>query len=85
VDLSLPDGDRLVALWTDGVAVGNDPGVSTNLTFPGLSAKHVAGIDVLKGFQQELIAGTENGNLVIRNLLVKDYPLILRFSDITSP
>lgn len=36
------------------------------------------GKDVLIGFEQELIIETKNGNLVIRNLLVKDYPIILR-------
>ena len=39
------------------------------------------GIDVLYGFEQELIAETENGNLVIGNLLVKDYPIILRLTN----
>ena len=74
----LPNGDTLVALWTDGVAVDDDPGVSATLTFPGSSVQSVIGIDVLHGFEQELIIETENGNLVIRSLLVKDYPIILR-------
>jgi hypothetical protein len=78
---SLPDGDRLFALWTNGPAVDDDPGVSTALTFPGLSAQKVIGIDVLDGFEQELIAETENGNLTIPNLLVKDYPIIVRLID----
>jgi hypothetical protein len=75
---TLPNGDMLFALWTDGVAVDDDPGVHTTLSFPSLSASQVVGLDVLHGFEQELITETENGNLVIRNLLVKDYPIILR-------
>ena len=75
---TLPNGDRLFALWTDGAAVDDDPGVRTTLTFSAPSAQKVVAIDVLNGFEQELITETENGNLVIRNLLVKDYPLILR-------
>jgi hypothetical protein len=78
---SLATGDMLLALWTNGVAVDDDPGVKTTITFPGLSAQEVIGIDVLNGFEQELITETENGNLVIRNLLVKDYPIILRLID----
>jgi hypothetical protein len=78
---TLPNGDRLFALWTNGVAVEDDPGVSATLTFPDLSAQRVIGIDVLHGFEQELIFEMENGNLVIRNLLVKDYPIILRLID----
>jgi Periplasmic copper-binding protein (NosD)/Glycosyl hydrolase family 1 len=77
---SLPNGDMLLALWTNGVAVDEDPGVSTTLTFPGYSAQKAVGIDVLNGFEQELITGTENGNLLIRNLLVKDYPAFLRLT-----
>jgi hypothetical protein len=78
---TLPDGDMLFALWTDGAAVDDDPGVTATLTFPDLSAQEVVGIDVLNGFEQELIAETDGGNLVIRNLLVKDYPIILRLVD----
>jgi hypothetical protein len=75
---SLPNGDMLLALWTNGVAVDNDPGVSAVLTFPGLTAQEVVAIDVLNGFEQELMAEAENGYLVIRKLLVKDYPVLLR-------
>ena len=71
---SLPNGDTLIALWTDGVAVEEDPGVKANLTFQGFTAQDVMGIDVLVGFQQPVIASIENGNLVISNLLVRDYP-----------
>ncbi len=74
----LPNGDTLVALWTDGIAVEDDPGVNTTLTLPSLSAQKVIGVDVLHSFEQELIIETEDGDLVIRNLLVKDYPIILR-------
>jgi len=78
---SLPDGDRLFAVWTDGVAVDDDPGVPATLTFPGASAKKVIGIDVLHGFEQELIIEMVDGNLVIRNFLIKDYPIILRLTN----
>jgi hypothetical protein len=76
---SLPSGDRLLAVWNDGVAVDYDPGVPSTLAFPGASAQKVIGIDVLHGFEQELIIENENGNLVIRDFLIKDYPIILRF------
>jgi hypothetical protein len=78
---SLPNGDRLIALWKNGEAVEDDPGVITNLTLPGISAQEVIGIDVLNGLEQELITDIQDGNLVIRNLLVKDYPVILRVTD----
>jgi len=43
-----------------------------------LSGHKVLGIDVLNSFQQELVTSTTDGNLVINNLLVRDYPIILR-------
>ncbi len=77
---TLPNGDMLFALWNDGVAVNDDPGVTTTLTFPGITANKVVGLDVLHGIEQELITETENGDLIIRNLLVKDYPLLIKLS-----
>jgi hypothetical protein len=78
---TLPNGDTLFALWTDGIAVDEDPGVNTTLTFPGLSASKVTGVDVLNGFEQELVFETETGDLVIRDLLVKDYPIFVRLEN----
>jgi hypothetical protein len=74
---SLSSGDKLIALWTDGVAVDNDPGVNANLTIQGITTQNVTGIDVLNGYQQSLTTSNENGNLVIQNLIVRDYPMIL--------
>jgi hypothetical protein len=82
---SLPNGDYLVALWTDGVAVDDDPGINVTLILPDFSVGEVWGIDVLYSFEQQIIADTKNGNLVMRDLLVKDYPIILRFTDSSSP
>jgi hypothetical protein len=78
---SLPNSNQLFAFWSNGVAVDDDPGVPATLTFLGTSAQKVIGIDVLHGFEQELIIEMENGNLVIRNFLIKDYPIILRLID----
>jgi len=74
----LPDGDRMLALWTNGVALEEDPGTPSTLTFSGSSATGAVGIDPLEGFQQELVAGRSGSDLVIRDLLVKDYPIFVR-------
>ncbi|MCK5330473.1 MAG: T9SS type A sorting domain-containing protein, partial [Candidatus Marinimicrobia bacterium] len=81
---SLPDGDKMIALWTDGVAVDYDPGVAATLTLPGLADKKMTGIDVLTGFQQELVTEVINDSLVIRNLMVKDYPIIMSSASIAT-
>ena len=77
---SLPNGDILIALWTDGVAVDDDPGVKATLTLPSFAGQSAMGIDILKGFQQPIIVISENGDLVIQNLIVRDYPLILHIT-----
>jgi hypothetical protein len=79
----LSNGDKLVALWTDGVAVDEDPGVKAKLTIPNFSAQKVVGIDVLNSFAQQMITSIENGSVIINNLLIKDYPIILCFTDTT--
>jgi hypothetical protein len=73
-----PDGDLLVALWSDGIALEIDPGINSEVVISGLVAENVTGIDILIGIKQELIFSHERGSLVIRDLLVKDYPIILR-------
>jgi hypothetical protein len=75
---SLPNGDRLLALWVDGTAVDHDPGVPATLTFPDLAVERVVGMDVFIGFQQDLVTEQAGTSLVVRDLLVKDYPILLR-------
>jgi hypothetical protein len=79
---SLSNGDHLIALWTDGEAKDYDPGVAATLIVHGLSDQWVTGIDVLNSFQQQMIISEEQGNLVIRDLLVKDYPIMFRVAPI---
>ena len=74
---SLSSNDRLIALWTDGVAADEAPGINATLTIPNFSAQKVLGSDVIKDYQQDIITGNENRNLGIQNLIVKDYPLVL--------
>lgn len=73
---SLSNGDNLIALWTDGVAVDEDPGVNADLIYNGFAEKEVIAVDVLNGYQQTLVT---DGN-TIKDLIVRDYPLILRIS-----
>jgi hypothetical protein len=74
---SLPDGDILAALWVDGTAVDEDPGFEATLTFHDFIGGDVTGIDVLKGSEQSIITNSNDNDLVIQNLIVRDYPIIL--------
>jgi hypothetical protein len=78
------NGDIVLALWTNGVAVEDDPGVNTSLILSGIDTHAVIGIDPLYGFEQELIFESESGDIIIRNMLIKDYPIIIKLVD-TSP
>jgi len=75
------DGSKLVALWTNGVAVDDDPGFSSTISIPGVAGWNASVIDILNGLEQKLIASNENGSLVIRGLLIKDYPVIIRLTE----
>jgi hypothetical protein len=72
--------DRFVGLWSDGIATEYDPGVPSTLTIPGLGNYDATGLDVLYGYRQPIISENVDGNLVIRDLLVMDYPILLRLS-----
>ncbi|MFC2106030.1 hypothetical protein ACFLS0_04700 [Candidatus Bipolaricaulota bacterium] len=77
-----PNGDRMLAVWTDGIAQDQDPGVPATITFPDSTAGSVIGIDVLHGFEQELVFEIDGDDTIVRDLLVKDYPILIRLSDV---
>jgi hypothetical protein len=81
---ALPDGSHLVALWTNWLPVEHDPGVAATVTIDGLGGRAGEAIDLMAGSTympgstQQLITSTSNGALVIKDLLVKDYPTFIR-------
>ena len=81
---TLPNRDKLVALWANGAAVEEDFGLESTLTISNISAENVIRIDVLHGFEQELVTEIIDGDLVVRDLLVKDYPIIIKFINTTT-
>ena len=78
-----PNGDRMLAIWTDGVAQNEDSSAPATITLLGLTAGTVTGIDVLHGFEQELVFEVNGEDTIVRDLLVKDYPILIRLSDVT--
>lgn len=77
---SLPNGDSLISVWTDGVAKEFDPGEKADLRIAGFQNYTVTAIDILKSMEQKIVSTTEQDTLIIENLLIKDYPIILRLS-----
>jgi len=78
---SMPDGNRVLAIWNDGVAIDSDPGIPSTIILTDLVGWKATGIDVLIGLQQDLITINENGDLIIRDFYLKDYPLIILLSN----
>ncbi len=77
---SLPDENYLVALWNDGIAVDEDPGVNATVKLPGFAGYVATGLDPLHSFQQPLITHNDGDALIISNLLLKDYPLLIKLA-----
>lgn len=78
---SSPGGGALIALWSDGAAVEHDPGAPATVVLAGLGERSVTGIDVLLGYEQPLKVESEDGDLIVRDLLIKDYPILLRLDN----
>jgi hypothetical protein len=76
----LPNGDRLIALWSDDAALDEYLGLKSTLILRDFTAQSVVAIDVLNSLEQPLVTRQENGDLFIRNIYIKDYPIILRLS-----
>jgi hypothetical protein len=72
------NGDALVALWRDGLPRDSDPGIAATLTLPAQAGRTATVLDPLRQRQQKLVTSSRNGSLVIKGLLVRDYPLFVR-------
>ncbi|MBN1535765.1 MAG: hypothetical protein JW908_03455 [Anaerolineales bacterium] len=74
----LPNGDTLIALWVDDVAEDEDAGEAGIIKIIDYSNHTATAIDILNNTEQEIIYSVEGNDMVIENLLIKDYPIILR-------
>ncbi len=78
--LALDGGDRLVAFWDHGVASDDYLPTEATLRLPGLAGHIAYGMDPVYGIQQRLVVSEEGNDLLIRSLLLKDYPTLIRLS-----
>jgi hypothetical protein len=77
---SFPNGENLLTVWNDSVAVDYDSGIPSILKIPGYAYWNATSIDILNSTEQELITSNENGDLIIRDFLLKDYPVLILLS-----
>ena len=75
---TLSDGSRLVAVWNDGITgASKDVGTAT-VELPGQTVSKVVAVDVLNGVEQEVDFSQQPTGIVIRDLNLRDYPILLR-------
>jgi hypothetical protein len=72
------NGDKMLAVWSDAASQDYDPAYSTTITFAGLNAPKAIAMDTLYGIEQELVFEVEGQDTIIKNFLVKDYPVFIR-------
>lgn len=77
---SLPDGSRLLAFWLPGAGSDKAPDLKVDVAIPNRSFKSATGIDVLNGTEQDLRISIEEGSTVLKGMLTKDYPVLIRLS-----
>lgn len=80
-NFSLSNGDILITLWTDGIAVDEDSGVNADVTLNNLTSQDVFGIDILQGQKQSIMTSSDDDNLVIQDLIIRDYPIIIYMTE----
>jgi hypothetical protein len=71
------DGSRMVGVWRHTKVSEYDPGIEATLTLPNTTASKVVAIDLLYNMEQELNFEIVEGDLVVENLLIKDYPILI--------
>lgn len=77
---SLPDGDVSLALWSDDKAKDDTSAIPSKITVPGFANWNAIAADVLNGLQQPLNTTSEDGDLIIQDFLLKDYPIVIRLT-----
>jgi hypothetical protein len=75
-------GDRelMVATYLQGDAADHVVETDSDIILPGVQAEEVWVIDVLNGAEQKLNFTVSGSNTVIKGVLLKDYPVLVRLS-----
>ena len=71
-------GERVVALWRPGRPVDRDAGQPCDVVVDG-ACRAATGYDPLNGTQHSLTVKRAGGKTTVTGVLLKDYPLLLRF------
>ena len=70
--------ESMVAAWIPGKASDNVREMSSDVTFLNLKARKAWVIDLINGAEQELNFSINGANTVAKEVLIKDYPTLMR-------
>ena len=72
-------GDEfMVAAWIPGYPSDGIAEARSDVRLPGIQAKEAWVIDVMDGIEQELVISSEGNDTLIRGMMIKDYPTLIR-------
>jgi len=84
VELKAENGDLLLAVWIPGRGSDDFPDTTTDIIFPHTQFQQATGIDVLNGNEQVLQSSKNKGKPVLKGMLIKDYPVVIRLHGVSK-
>ena len=84
VGLKTENGDLLLAVWIPGRASDDSLDITTDIIFPHTQFKQATGIDVLNGSEQVLQSSKSEGRSILKGMLIKDYPIVIKLHDVSK-
>jgi len=72
------DGEKVLAIWLTGRPGDGDPAEKADITFVEDDFSRAVGVDVINGTEQELRVSRRDGRPVLKGLLLKDWPVLVR-------
>jgi hypothetical protein len=72
------DKESMVAAWINGVRGDGLNESAADITLPGMKAQKAWVVDIMNGTEQELNISTQGDSTIIKGMLIKDYPVLIR-------
>lgn len=72
------DHERMVGAWINGPEKDGIAQIKPDLTLPDVRATQVTVVDITNGTEQELDFTNSGSDTVVKGVLIKDYPVLIR-------
>jgi hypothetical protein len=69
---------KVIAVWLPGAVGDGDPAVACDVVLPGHVFQQAVGIDLMNGTEQRLNVSDADGQPILKNVLLKDWPVLIR-------